>query len=100
MKAYEKEIKLPGGLASMGKTDESFRMALEGEINRWSGFEEREAFEVLLDACRGYASAASNATKFLLFEPMMMSILLYQQMSLQRLQKELNALKQHPNPQP
>ena len=38
VKAYENEIRLPGGLASMGKTVESFRMALEGEISRWSGF--------------------------------------------------------------
>ena len=30
----------------MGKTVESFRIALEGEINRWSGFarSDREAF--------------------------------------------------------
>jgi len=37
----------------MGKTVESFRMALEGEISRWNGFaralrdEERQAFEAL-----------------------------------------------------
>ena len=90
----------------MGKTVESYRMALESEINRWNGFaralrsEERQAFEALMDACRSYASAAGNATRPILFEPMMMSILLYQQMSLQRLQKELNDLKQQPNPQP
>ena len=90
----------------MGKTVESYRMALESEINRWNGFaralrsEERQAFEALMDACRSYASAAGNATRPILFEPMMMSILLYQQMSLQRLQKELNDLKGQPNPQP
>lgn len=89
----------------MGKTVESYRMALESEIGMWNGFaralrsEERQAFEVLMDACRGYASAAGNATHPILFEPMVMSILLYQQISLQRLQKELNALKQQPNPQ-
>ena len=90
----------------MGKTVESYRMALESEINRWNGFaralrsEERQAFEALMDACRSYASAAGNATRPILFEPMMMSILLYQQMSLLRLQKELNDLKGQPNPQP
>jgi hypothetical protein len=90
----------------MGKTVESYRMALESEIIAWNGFaralrsEERQAFEVLMDACRSYASAASNATRPILFEPMMMSILLNQQMSLLRLQKELNGLKQQPNPQP
>ena len=90
----------------MGKTVESYRMALEAEIGRWNGFakalrsEEQVAFEALMDACRNYASAAGNATCPLLFEPMMMSILLSQQMSLQRLQKELNELKQQPNPLP
>lgn len=90
----------------MGKTVESYRMALESEICRWNGFgralrsEERQAFEALMDACRGYASAAGNATNPLLFEPMVMSILVYQQMSLQRLRKELNVLIQQPNSQP
>jgi hypothetical protein len=90
----------------MGKTVESYRMALESEISVWNGFvralrsEEREAFEVLMDACRSYASAAGNATRPILFEPMVMSILLNLQMSLLRLQKELNVLKQQPNPLP
>lgn len=89
----------------MGKTVESYRMALESEIGTWNSFakalrsEERQAFEVLMDACRGYASAAGNATKPILFEPMVMSILLYQQMSLEKLRTELNAPKQQPNPQ-
>jgi hypothetical protein len=86
----------------MGKTVESYRMALESEISMWNGFaralrsEERQAFEALMDACRSYASAAGNATRPILFEPMMMSILLHQQMSLLRLQKELNVLKGQP----
>jgi len=84
----------------MGKTVESYRIALETEIGRWNGFaralrsEEQAAFAALMDACRSYASAAGNATRPILFEPMMISILLSQQMSLQRLQKELNELKQ------
>jgi hypothetical protein len=51
----------------MGKTVESYRMALEDEIGRWKVFEkalrteDREAFEELMDACRNYASAGSNA---------------------------------------
>ena len=86
----------------MGKTVPSYRIALETEINRWKGFcaalriEERAAFKTLMDACRSYASAASNATQPVLFEPMAMSIMLYQQMSLQKLQKELDAIKQQP----
>lgn len=83
----------------MGKTVETYRMALEDEIRRWSGFakalrsEDREAFEALMDACRNYASAGSNAVQPILFEPMLMSMLLSQQIRLQKLQKELDALK-------
>lgn len=90
----------------MGKTVESYRIALESEIAKWNGFaralrsEEQAAFEALMDACRSYASAAGNATRPILFEPMMISILLSQQMSLQKLQKELNELKQQPKPKP
>jgi hypothetical protein len=84
----------------MGKTVESYRMALEDEIHRWNGFakalrtEDREAFESLMDACRSFASAGSNATQPILFEPMIMSILLYQQKKLHRLEKALDAIKQ------
>jgi hypothetical protein len=84
----------------MGKTVESYRMALEDEIRRWNGFakalrsEDREAFEALMDACRSFASAGSNATQPILFEPMIMSILLYQQKKLHRLEKTLDAIKQ------
>ena len=88
----------------MGKTVETYRMALEDEIRRWNGFakalrsEDREAFETLMDACRSYASAGSNAVQPILFEPMIMSMLLSQQIQLQRLQKELDALKHAGNP--
>ena len=84
----------------MGKTVESYRMALDDEIRRWDGFtkalrtEDRNAFEELMDACRSFASAGSNATQPVLFEPMIMSILLFQQKKLIRLEKELNAIKQ------
>ncbi len=78
-------------------------MAIEDEIRRWSGFakglrrEDREAFDAVMDACRSYASAASNATKPILFEPMVMSILLSQQVRLQRLQREIDDLKGKPS---
>jgi len=84
----------------MGKTVESYRIALDMEIQRWNGFakalrnDDREAFEQLMDACRNYASAGSNATRPVMFEPMVMSILLYQQKKLIKLEKELNAVKQ------
>jgi hypothetical protein len=83
----------------VGKTLESYRMALDDEIRRWDGFakalrlEDREAFVALTDACRGYSSAGSNAVQSILFEPMVMSILLSQQVRLQKLQKELDAIK-------
>lgn len=83
----------------MGKTVESYRMALEDEIRRWNGFakalrtEDREAFEALMDACRSFASAGSNATQPILFEPMVISILLSQQRKLNTLEKEIDAIK-------
>jgi hypothetical protein len=48
----------------MGKTVESYRMALEGEISRWNGFardlrkDDREAFEKGMDMFRNNAMAA------------------------------------------
>ncbi len=79
----------------MGKTVESFRIALEGEISRWSGFAfalrgpDREAFEELMDMFRGYASESSCATNPIVFEPMVMSILLAQQVRIQKLERQL-----------
>ena len=84
----------------MGKTVESYRMALEDEVRRWNGFtkalriEDKEAFDVLMDACRSYASAGSNATQPIIFEPMVLSILLAQQRQLQKLEKKLDVLQQ------
>jgi hypothetical protein len=84
----------------MGKTVESYRMALEDEIRRWNGFAkalrsvDKEAFEELMDASRSFASAGSNATQPVIFEPMIMSMLLFQQEKLQKLEKALNAIKQ------
>ena len=84
----------------MGKTVESYRMALEDEIRRWNGFAkalrsvDKEAFEELMDASRSFASAGSNATQPVIFEPMILSMLLFQQEKLQKLEKALNAIKQ------
>jgi len=86
----------------MGKTVESYRMAIEDEMNRWTGFgkalriEDKAAFDSLMDACRSYASAGSNATNPILFEPMVMSILLSQQVKISRLEKALDAIKRQP----
>jgi hypothetical protein len=84
----------------MGRTVESYRMALEDEIRRWAGFtkalrtEDRDAFEAMMNACRLHASAGSNATQHIIFEPMVMAILLYQQKKISRLEKALDAIKQ------
>jgi hypothetical protein len=83
----------------LGKTVESYRMAIEDEISRWRGFanalrsEEKKAFETLMDACRAHASAGSNAVQPVLFEPMTMSMMLSLQKQVLKLQKELDDLK-------
>jgi hypothetical protein len=87
----------------MGKTVLSYRMAIEDEINRWSGFakalriDDKVAFDALMDAVRSYASAGSNATQPILFEPMIMSILLSQQKKIMTLEKTIDAIKQPKN---
>ena len=55
---------------------------MEFEIATWRQYrealptdEDREAFDVVMDLCRGLASAGSNATNPILFEPMMVSAL-------------------------
>ena len=79
----------------MGKTVPAYRMALEEEISRWSGFVralrkvDREAFDELMDMCRSYASESSNATNPIVFEPMVMSILLAQQVRIQKIERQL-----------
>ena len=86
----------------MGKTVESYRIALDTEIQTWNGFakalrsDDREAFERMTDACWNHASAGSNATRPEVFESMVMSILLEQQKTLMRLERELVAVKQKP----
>jgi hypothetical protein len=72
-------------------------MALDHEVQRWSGFaralrkEDKVVFDQLMDVCRSFASAGSNATRPVLFEAMVMSVLLHQQKSLNRLEKMLLA---------
>ena len=84
---------------SMGRTVASYRLALDDEIRKWDGFskvlrvEDKKAFEELMDACRLFASAGSNATYPILFEPMVFSILLFQQRKIKKLEKDLDAIK-------
>jgi len=80
----------------MSKTVESYRIALEEEISRWSGFaralrkDDREAFEELMNTGRSYASECSNATQPVVFGPMVMSIILAQQEKMRELEYSLN----------
>jgi hypothetical protein len=84
----------------MGKTVESYRIALESEISRWSGFvralrkHDREAFEQMIDVCHSYASTGSSATNPILFELFIMSILLAQQKRILALEKKLGIKNQ------
>jgi len=84
----------------VGKTVESYRMALEEEISRWNGFaralrkSDREAFDELMDMCRSFASAGGNATNSILFEPFVISIILGQQKLILTLEKKLNMNRQ------
>jgi len=83
----------------LGKTVESYRLKLDKEVQRWSGFAralrkgDRETFEQLMNICRNYASAGSNATRPVMFEAMVMCILLEQQKMLNRLKKEVASTK-------
>lgn len=80
----------------MGKTVPSYRVALDSEIQSWSGFaralrkRDRVAFDCMMAACRNHASAASNASRPTVFESMVMTILLHQQKALEKLEKRLN----------
>jgi hypothetical protein len=88
------------GATRVGKTVESYRIAIENEICRWNGFakalrtDDKAAFDAMIDACRSYASAGSNAVQPILFEPMVISILVSQQKTIMRLEKALDATKQ------
>jgi hypothetical protein len=79
----------------VGKTVESYRMALESEINRWNGFaralrkEDRETFDELMDMCNNNAMAAGNACNPIIFESMVISILLGHQKKSRKLEHNL-----------
>ena len=83
----------------LGKTVPSYRMALEFELENWKNFkkslltdEEKQAFEEMADMARSHASAAGNACRPILFEPMTLSILLGQQKRIRTLQRKIDAL--------
>jgi hypothetical protein len=87
-------------LGILGKTVPSYRIALEEEISRWSGFaralrkDDREAFEELMDMVRSFVMASGNATNPNIFEPMVMSVLLAQQKRIRVIEKKLGIKQQ------
>jgi hypothetical protein len=85
----------------MGKTVPAYRWVLEEEINNWKGFrnalvsdENKAAFDELMDMCRSFASAGGCAVNPIVFEPMVMSIMLAQQMRIRELESKVQALMQ------
>jgi len=83
----------------MGKTVPSYRQALESEIAKWKGFrkalraKDAEAFDKMMNACRAFASAGSMATRPVLLEAMVMSILLHQEKVLLEIQETVERLE-------
>ena len=84
----------------MGRTVPSYRQALEAEIQRWKGFKkglrnkDAEAFNHMMNACRMFASAGSMATRPVLLETMLMSILLHQENTLLAIREKLDRLEE------
>jgi hypothetical protein len=73
-------------------------MKLEMEINEWKGFmralrrDDSEAFEELMNHCRGYAMAAGAAVRPIITEAMFMSILLAHEKELEKIKTSLEEL--------
>jgi len=72
---------------------------LESEIARWEGFrkalraDDAIAFDRMMNACRMHASAGSMATRPILFEAMVMSILLSQEKTIVEIMKGLERIE-------
>jgi hypothetical protein len=83
----------------MGRTVLSYRQALEGEIAKWEGFrkalraDDAEAFDKMMNACRLYASAGSMATRPVLLEAIVMSILLNQEKMIAEIKERLDRIE-------
>lgn len=83
----------------MGKTVPSYRQALESEIAKWKGFrkalraKDAQAFDRMMNACRNFASAGSMATRPVLLEAMLVSILLHQEKALMGIEEKLESIE-------
>ncbi len=95
----------------MGRTVPTFREALEKEINKIAGREEKEIgkwkefrkalrkkkrknFDKLLEDCKKYISAGSQAKRPDPFRTMIMSILLEQEKEIQSLKKRIEGIQE------
>ena len=87
----------------MGRTVPSYRQALDREIERWKSFrkglrnKDAEAFDRMTNACRLFASAGSMATRPVLFEAMLMSILLHQEKAIMEIREKPEKLEKQPS---
>ena len=83
----------------MGRTVVSYRQVLESEIAKWEGFrkalriEDATAFDRMMNACRMHASAGSMATRPILLEAMIMSILLSQEKAIMEIIERLERIE-------
>lgn len=72
---------------------------MEVEIAKWEGFRkalravDAEAFEKMMNACRMHASAGSMATRPVLFEAIVMSILLDQEKGIMEIKERLDRVE-------
>ena len=83
----------------MGRTVPSFRMALEQEIALWHEFrkalrpKDRGTFDKLMDKVRNHGDAGMLANRPVIVDVVFMATLLEQQKEIDRLQKQVEALK-------
>lgn len=84
----------------MGRTLPTFNTYLQQEIESWRPFrralraEQKEAFDRLFTRVRAHTAEATSAARAVPFDAMVMSILLEQELELERLRAEVDELKE------
>jgi hypothetical protein len=87
------------GNVCMGRTIPSYRRAIESEISEWKNMKKAlriqyaRTFDQLMNACRTYASVGGMATRPILFESMIMTMLLHLELSFIDLEKRLDRIQ-------
>ncbi len=83
----------------MSTPEDNIQRSVEEEINKWSGFEralrteDREAFCQLMEACKAYVREIGLSGNQFLFEPVVMSILIFQHKRVTKLERILEEAK-------